>query len=274
MRLLRCEEDGLFSLTEYYRNIPRYAILSHTWGEDHEEVTFEDITKRRGSAKPGFQKLRFCADQAAKDNIQYIWVDTCCIRQDSSTELSEAINSRFSWYSKAAICYVYLTDLTSPDIAPGADDPCHQSIPRSRWFTRRWTLQELLAPEIVHFYGADGIYLGDKVSLLWLIQPATGIPQAVITGSRLSRFYAYDRISWSDRRQTKRPEDMVYCLLGICEVHMPLIYGEGYVNAYGRLQTELGKKEKISSFLIFLQPHLVSSIDVKSPLRVVSAKSL
>ncbi|KAF2689662.1 hypothetical protein K458DRAFT_237136, partial [Lentithecium fluviatile CBS 122367] len=75
MRLLRLEDDGEFSLVRLFgKNIPSYAILSHTWGASHEEVTFKDIVKGTGKSKAGYAKIRFCGKQAAKDGLQYFWV--------------------------------------------------------------------------------------------------------------------------------------------------------------------------------------------------------
>src|SRR5271154_1252607 len=116
MRLLECKNAGVFSLTKDLigDDIPKYAILSHTWGADVEEVTFEDLVKGTGKSKASYQKIRFCGEQAARDGLQYFWVDTCCIDKSSSAELQEAINSMFRWYRNAAKCYVYLSDVSRP----------------------------------------------------------------------------------------------------------------------------------------------------------------
>jgi hypothetical protein len=114
MRLLRFEDDGEFSLVEYMGNhIPPYAILSHTWGADHEEVTFKDLADGTSRNKVGYRKLTFCGKQAGIDGLRFFWVDTCCIDKSSSAELSEAINSMFRWYHDASKCYVYLSDVST-----------------------------------------------------------------------------------------------------------------------------------------------------------------
>src|SRR6266480_2569928 len=118
MRLLRVDENDEFSLTD--RNIskiPPYAVLSHTWGPDHEEVNFKDLTVGPRKTKLGYKKLRFCAEQAARDGLGHFWVDTCCIDKSSFAELTEAINSMFHWYHNAAQCYVYLSDVSTDDQA-------------------------------------------------------------------------------------------------------------------------------------------------------------
>ena len=235
MRLLRLDDDGEFSLFEYVgRNIPRYAILSHTWGMDHEEVTFRDLTEGAGKSKAGYRKLTFCAKQAAHDDLQFFWVDTCCIDKLSSAELSEAINSMFRWYHDAAKCYVYLSDVSIGDFVRN-----DLSFQKSRWFTRGWTLQELVAPTSVEFFSAEGERLGDKVSLVQEIYAITGISVKALQGSCLSQFSVDERMSWAEKRETKREEDAAYSLLGIFDIHMPLLYGEGQKKAFTRLQKEI-----------------------------------
>ena len=116
MRLVRRSNSGEFSLTEDFVSkdtIPPYAMLSHTWGADAEEVTFEDLTNGTGKDKPGYKKILFCGEQARQDNLQHFWVDTCCINKADFTELSEAINSMFRWYRNATRCYVYLSDVSA-----------------------------------------------------------------------------------------------------------------------------------------------------------------
>ena len=117
MRLLEYNSDGEFSLTKDFvcGEIPEYAILSHTWGADTEEVTYRDVIDGTGKNKVGYGKIRFCGEQARRDGLHSFWVDTCCINKSSDRELSEAINSMFRWYRKAAKCYVYLTDVLTND---------------------------------------------------------------------------------------------------------------------------------------------------------------
>ena len=245
MRLLRVDENGEFSLTDdRIDNIPPYAILSHTWREDHEEVNFKDLTIGPRKSKPGYKKLRFCAQQAARDRLQYFWVDTCCIDKSNNNELSEAINSMFYWYRDAAKCYVYLSDVSTYD--HDQPNPPLQSwepaFRKSRWFTRGWTLQELLAPPSVEFFCSNGTNLGDKRSLERQIHEITGIAVRALRGTSLSQFSVEERMAWAKARQTKRKEDKAYSLLGIFEnTHMPLIYGEGEANAFRRLREEIGK---------------------------------
>lgn len=191
------------------RDIPPYAILSHTWGPDEEEITFKDIKKKRGKDKSGFKKVEFCLQQAAKDGLQYCWVDTCCIDKSSSAELSEAINSMFSWYRNAVKCYVFMTDISVSELALGSLD-----FGQSRWFTRGWTLQELIAPPIVEFFSLEGRFIGDKREMEKEISLATGVFVEALRGRALFRFDVDDRLAWAGRRQTSREEDVAYSLLG------------------------------------------------------------
>jgi tetratricopeptide (TPR) repeat protein len=244
MRLLQIKDGGEFSLVERVgNNIPPYAILSHTWGADEDEVTFRDLVDGTGGTKAGYSKIRFCAQQAAKNDLYYIWIDTCCIDKSSSAELSEAINSMFRWYYDAAKCYAYL-----PDVSIGGFTKNDQSFQKSRWFTRGWTLQELLAPRLVEFFSVEGERLGDRASLLQEIHAITGISVQALGGSPLSQFTVNERLSWAHRRQTKREEDAAYCLLGIFDIHLPLLYGEGQKKAFIRLQKEIEESSKGQSF--------------------------
>jgi hypothetical protein len=234
MRLLQINDNGTFGLTEFGgTNIPPYAILSHTWGEG--EVLFRDIVDGTGKDKPGYCKLTFCGKQAANDGLQYFWVDTCCIDKSSSLELSEAINSMFDWYRNASKCYAYLFDVSSAET-----DPLY-FFRYSRWFTRSWTLQEILAPANVEFFSSEGVQIGNKASLLQEIHKITGIPVRAIQGSPLSEFTVEERMFWAARRRALLEEDVAYCLFGIFNVHMPLNYGEGRLSALRRLEREVNE---------------------------------
>jgi hypothetical protein len=247
MYLLRFGNDDHFSLVEYVgSSIPRYAILSHTWGSDHEEVSFQEIKGGKGKGKAGYRKIRFCGERAASDGLQHFWVDTCCIDKSSSAELHEAINSMFCWYQNAERCYVYLSDvldgISSRDNEPSRS--CKPAFRQSRWFTRGWTLQELIAPPSVEFFSKEGTWLGNKQSFEQTLHEITGIALNALQGHSLSRFSKNERLAWAAGRQTKREEDAAYCLLGIFGVFMPLIYGEGQKNALARLEEQIEKSSK------------------------------
>ncbi|UKZ81503.1 hypothetical protein TrVFT333_009275 [Trichoderma virens FT-333] len=240
MRLLSFSGNRLVCTKDFINEPPPYAILSHTWGDEDDEVTFSDIAAGKGSDKLGYRKIQFCAIQAASDGLSYFWIDTCCIDKSNSTELQREINSMFRLYKHAAKCYVYLSDVTIQ-----RDDNQHDSssslswesfFRKSRWFTRGWTLQELLAPAKVEFFSSEYARLGSKESLEKEIHEITQIPLDVLRGRELSDISIDKRLSWSDGRFTTYPEDKAYSLLGIFSVYIPLIYGEGQDNAFKRLR--------------------------------------
>jgi hypothetical protein len=241
MRLLYIKSDGKLRWTEDLigDKIPPYAILSHTWGE--QEVVFDDLKDTENAqSKEGYRKIRFCAQQAKRDGLDYFWVDTCCIDKANNTELSKAINSMFRWYQNAKRCYVFLSDVVNVTLEGDSESAFRQS----RWFNRGWTLQELLAPHSVEFFSKEGTRLGDKESLKHTIHEVTGIPIEALSGSDLSEFDVAKRFSWAANRQTTEEEDGAYCLFGIFGVHLPLIYGEGKENALERLRSAAILKHK------------------------------
>lgn len=248
MRLLECSDGGKVSFKPIgAQNATHYAILSHTWGPDDQEVTYQDIVQGTGEGKTGYAKIRFCAEQAKRDGLRYFWVDTCCIDKWNNTELSTAINSMFRWYRDAAQCYVYLADVSVPDsVTQSTNVQASPPLPlweaafrSSRWFTRGWTLQELLAPRSVKFFAKEGKMLGDKGSLEQQIHEVTGIDIPALRGDALSGFTIDERFRWAETRQTTVEEDSAYCLLGIFDVFMPLIHSEGEKNAVRRLKKEI-----------------------------------
>ena len=244
MRLLRFRSNGQLTITEFLGDdIPPYAILSHTWGRPDEEVTFKDIVEGKGELKRGYRKIRFCWTRVEDDELEYFWIDSCCIDRSSSAEVSEAINSMFRWYRNAEVCYVYLSDVDyyiNRWGDPGDYDHLLRNFRGSRWFTRGWTLQELLAPTDLYFYSSDCVLLGSKLSLIVHVDKATGIPLQAISGhTPLSQYDAEGIISWGEYRETTREEDAAYCLLGLLDISMPVIYGEGRDKAFRRLQKEI-----------------------------------
>lgn len=244
MRLLYIKEDGGLGWTEDLLDaqVPPYAILSHTWGD--QEVTYKDLQSYEDTGgfaeqlKEGSRKIEFCAEQAKRDGLSHFWIDTCMIDKSNSQELQEAINSMFRWYQKAEKCYVYLADVQHSVL----DAEGESALRGSRWFTRGWTLQELLAPRSVEFFSAGGVNLGTKELLKHIIHEVTNIPVQALLGKDLSNFSVDDRFSWAKKRSTTREEDRSYCLLGIFGVYLPLIYGEGDESALYRLREVVDSK--------------------------------
>lgn len=214
----------------------KYAILSHRW--EDEEVSFLAMAAlETASRMKGFGKIWKSCQQAAKDGYKYVWVDTCCINKESSAELSEALNSMFRWYNMSAVCYAFLSDVSSEELS---EDGIEGNIKRSMWFTRGWTLQELIAPQNMRFYDKDWGLLGTKETIRPLLSERTGIDSGTLSGGPLNICSIAQRMSWASQRVTTRVEDKAYCLMGIFEVNMPMLYGEGN-NAFFRLQQEIIK---------------------------------
>ncbi|KAF8848189.1 HET-domain-containing protein [Acephala macrosclerotiorum] len=251
MRLLHTTKLIVEEFVESQSKSYSYAILSHTWGE--EEVTFQDMQGKIPTHKKGFSKLKSSCFQAKKDGYEYIWIDTCCIDKSSSAELSEAINSMYRWYKEAAICYAYLSDVLPREV----EDPWnYQSrFRQSRWFTRGWTLQELIAPPQLIFFSQSWTSLGTKEELVKLIYDITTVDKDVLLYGRniRSTFSIARRMSWAARRTTTRVEDISYSLLGIFDVNMPLLYGEGH-RAFYRLQEEILKQTDDESLFAHYLP--------------------
>lgn len=250
MRLLHVSTR---ELQDFSSDPPPYAFLSHTWGK--EEVTFEDLGKLNHTSKLGYKKIDGCCKQAQLSGFKWVWIDTYCIDKSSSAELTETINSMYAWYERSSMCYIYLEDVPTAD--PDGHKAQGSAFRSSRWFTRGWTLQELLAPKNRQifdstwqrrkFSGASDnnakswreISVDEEVVLLSEI---TGIPRSCRFVENLRRqpssYSVSERMSWASRRSTTRVEDIAYCLLGIFEVSMPLLYGEGS-RAFFRLQEEI-----------------------------------
>ena len=198
-------------------------------------------------SKAGYKKIQFCGEQAARDGLIHFWVDTCCIDKSKHGELPKAINSMFRWYRNAVRCYVFLSDVPispSGTSSESDDQPWAQAFRESRWFKRGWTLQELIAPPRVHFFSETGRKLGCKVSLEQQICEITNIHPRALHGAPLSQFAVVDRLSWTENRETKYEEDMVYSLLGIFDAHLSPCYGEGRNKAFNRLNEQIEEELK------------------------------
>ncbi|KAK7957687.1 Vegetative incompatibility protein HET-E-1 [Apiospora saccharicola] len=238
MRLLNATTFRLENVTPEFA--PKYAVLSHRWTSH--EISFRQIHAKPIRKKPVFNKLRKCCEIALSHGLSHVWIDTCCIDQSSSAELSEAINSMFRWYQEAEVCFAYLYDATGV-----------QDFTESDWFNRGWTLQ-LIAPRAVEFYSGEWELFGDKASLTAAISAKTGIANRYLQGGDMELASVAERMSWAAERKTSRPEDIVYCLLGIFDIHMPLLYGEGEQKAFARLHSELILRTPDLSWLAWSKP--------------------
>jgi hypothetical protein len=229
MRLLQRIDEDIYRLTKKFvdgATIPPYAILSHTWGADGDEVSFVDLSPWEKfspdetlfsgrdmlsgddllpsndllfrndtyKSKIGYEKVRFCGEQAHKDGLSYFWIDTGCIDKYNETELVHAIKSMYRWYQKATKCYIYLSNVSTvniDEIEERRRGTWKLKFRTSRWFTRGWTLQKLIAPGKVEFFSRQTHKLGTRSSLVHQIHEITGIPCSVPHGTRGSHLICH-----------------------------------------------------------------------------------
>jgi hypothetical protein len=236
-----------------------YIVLSHRWidkAEEGKEVQFDDMRFFKELREDPFWDQKVSVDkivgackaakewikeekkagsqevgQSQQSPIKHLWIDTCCIDQKNQGELSAAINSMHRWYKRARVCLVYLSDVNTPS-----------EFTASKWFARGWTLQELVAPRYVRFYDKNWRFIGTKETLQDDLQKRTMIDADVLAETKNLRNPSVGhRMSWFRGRETRVPEDNAYCLMGLFDVHMPTIYGEGLESAFRRLQEEIIK---------------------------------
>ena len=227
--------------------VTEYAILSHRWIEqevDYNEIVelakIDDEERTEIRQRDGYRKILQSCEHAKKDGYKWLWVDTCCIDKRSSAELSEAINSMYRWYENSKICYAYLHDLPGSSFPISGDhERYHKSNGWPEWFSRGWTLQEMIAPRNVQFFNKDWHPIGDKRTLAPILESITRVPQHVLEeGLSSNRLCVAQIISWAADRTTTRVEDRAYSLMGLLDVNMPMLYGEGK-KAFHRLQLEI-----------------------------------
>lgn len=229
-------------------HIPPYVILSHTWGKD--EISFQDMNSSARFNKTGYTKITQTCRIALEHGLEYAWIDTCNIDKSSSAELSESINSMYNWYRDATVCYVFLEDME-----PHANFA--NALPQCRWLTRSWTLQEMLAASRVEFYDNSWEFRGTKIAYSAVLSSSTRIPISVLRGkTSILDCSVAERMSWAANREATRVEDTAYSLLGIFNVNMALIYGEGKM-AFRRLQEEIIKRN--NDLTIFAWDNTTSS---------------
>ena len=269
MRLLNVDS---LELEDFYSQPPKYATLSHTWGAQKDEVSVQTLqvvapevrklfsTGLGSGPVNGISKIAGCCIQAKKvePQLQYVWIDTCCIDKTSATEETESINSMFDWYAESEVCFVHLADVT----ATRRDNDVHGQIQRSRWFLRGWTLQELLAPRKLLFYNRDWSAIGDSRDLTQDIFAATKI-----SSEHLDNFQAASvatKMSWASRRQTSRVEDRAYSLLGVFGVSMYIQYGERD-RAFQRLQRVILENSADESVFAWTSEQLSSGLLAPNP---------
>lgn len=271
MRLLKAKGYQLVEANDIPTPFPQYAILSHTWISPKDEITYQDLKQRKGDIEndifkqKGWAKLQEYCDRAASDGWEWAWMDTCCIDKTNPADTQEAINAMFRWYQNAGICYAYLDDvdvsriMNEPDFVDtdlddiagrnNVNDPtsfAHEALrpflTKAKWFSRGWTLQELLAPPYLVFVDQAWRRIGTRESWAEEIQKASRIEARHLTSFSPTDFTSCSiamRFSWASLRETTVEEDETYSLLGLFGISLPLIYGEGRWRAFNRLQREL-----------------------------------
>ncbi|KAL9093956.1 MAG: hypothetical protein Q9165_003626 [Trypethelium subeluteriae] len=233
MRLLHTTAIKLKDFSDV--GIPRYAILSHRW--EDEEVLFKDIESDNWEQMAGANKIVGCCREAAQFGFDWVWIDTCAIDKSSSAELQETINSMYFWYQRAGKCITYLSDV----LCCGMPGEAERLLNRSLYFTRGWTLQELIAPIDIVFFDGEWNSIGTKSELIGELSSITGIDIDILNGrAEVQTASIAKRMSWAAHRMTTRIEDQAYCLLGLFSVKMPMLYGEREA-AFIRLQEEIMK---------------------------------
>ena len=244
MRLIDCCSEPLQMIDFLGRPPHAFAILSHTW--DSEEVTFQAFhhLAARTVAK-GWTKIEQTCLEVQRCGFNYVWIDSCCIDKTNNAELTESINSMFQWYSDAALCLVYLSDFDHS----ASPSEWNAMLRGARWFKRGWTLQEIVASRTVHFYDHAWRCFGTQETLRDELASITGIdagflsppqqPGALDIRDLLDALPVGRRMAWAAGRQTTKLEDMAYCLIGLFDVSMPMLYGEGSEKAFFRLQEEI-----------------------------------
>ena len=233
--------------------VTKYAILSHRWIE--QEVEYDEIVKLAKMdmenrdeirQRDGYRKILDSCMQAEKDGYEWLWVDTCCIDKGRSAELSLAINSMYRWYENAKVCYAYLHDVLDPSF-PVARNNERYATGWPEWFLRGWTLQEMIAPSNVQFFNKKWQAIGDKRTLAPILKNITGVPEPILTrGLPGNRPCVAQIMSWAANRTTTQVEDRAYSLMGLLDVNMPMLYGEGKY-AFHRLQLEIMRKSNDQS---------------------------
>ena len=237
----------------------KYAILSHRWIDpaevDYEEIV--DLAKMNRQERDeirgrlGYKKILETCELAKKDGYEWVWVDTCCIDKRSSAELSEAINSMYRWYANSRVCYAYLHDVHGSFPAKHDDEKYPKSNGLPEWFSRGWTLQEMIAPSNVQFFNKDWQAIGDKKKLVQTLKILTKVPEHILTdGLSGNRPCVAQIMSWAAERTTTRVEDRAYSLMGLLDVNMPMLYGEGK-KAFHRLQLEVIRMSNDQSIFVW-----------------------
>lgn len=257
---------------KYTKDALEYAIMSHRWGEDEPDYQEMKMSMKLDDPAPraGLRKLHSFCEMAKRHHCDWAWSDTCCIDKTSSVELDEAIRSMYRWYRDATVCIVHLADtVTLADVA------------RDDWFTRGWTLQELLAPRRIKFFNRDWqpltAFSNDKDEdspLLPILSNTTTISMDHLTSFAPGTNLLHEKMRWAAGRQTTRIEDVAYSLIGIFAVSLTIAYGEG-AEAFYRLQSAIFQTADAPSLMFWCgEPSRANSMLARSPRAFVAIRGM
>ncbi|CEJ93232.1 hypothetical protein VHEMI08840 [[Torrubiella] hemipterigena] len=247
MKLLQIQTSRIIEILP--PNIPKYAILSHTW----DVVTklpppaaiqwAVDVQSKKYLAL--LPKIIEASRLALEQGIDYLWTDWLCIDSSSSASLEKAVNGALSLLQQCALCIVHLDDLEK-------DSFDEEGLAQCRYWTRSWTLQELIIPQNVQFYDASWKLCGEKhdADVSTIVSTVTGIPVPVLVEpDALWDTALAVRMSWAARRTCRREEDIAYSLLALAGVTLQVRYGEGSEATFLRFQEEVLRNTRDTSLL-------------------------
>ncbi|KAF6838836.1 ankyrin repeat-containing protein [Colletotrichum musicola] len=234
---------------------PPYAVLSHTWG--YNEIKYQDLAGGKGlpTHKEGHKKLVQACRLAREQGLEYLWCNTYCTDFIDPKEVGQSINSSFQLFRSSTICIAHLVDVDTPssNAIDSAGQVVTSGLPErlwhSRWFTRSWTLQELITPPRLVFYSRDWKYIGERSELRSLLYDITSIDPYILAGGDLSRIPIARKMFWAANRNATSLEDVAYALHGLFGVHRTPLYGESLEEAFCKLQEEIAKKTEDPSLL-------------------------
>ena len=272
-----------FQFREYDEgNLPAYAILSHVWYNEEKKIelvydSFESLPrnangvpqcpKDQNYAKSHDKIMKTCQEtrklgEGSGKRVDFVWIDSICIDKRNAGERDRAIRSMWRFYGDAACCIVWLQDVEwSKNNKPRVD----QAFENARWFSRGWTLQELIAPKIVYFFNRSWDLLGTKWSLAAEITSRTRIERKFLKPEKARSATIAQRLSWAAGRNTTEPEDRVYSLFGLFNVDIEVKYGgpnpreERYRTAFSLMQKEILRDSTDESLFAWRNPSLKSS---------------
>ncbi|KAL4080704.1 hypothetical protein J3A83DRAFT_4084525, partial [Scleroderma citrinum] len=218
-----------------------YTILSHRWNE--QEVNYDEMvelvkTEENDEIRQrfGYKVILGSCEQAKRDGCKWLWVDICCIDKCSSADLSEVINSTYRWYEKSRVCYAYLHDVRGSSLPVDCDERMYRN---SNGFPEWFSLLEFAAPNNVQFFNNDWQPIGNKRTFSYILSRITRVPQHILRYGLSSNSPCVVQIMlWAANRTTTRVEDGAYSLLGLLDVNMPALYGEGK-KAFHPLQLDI-----------------------------------